>query len=103
MENVIMKNVIKCPYCGCEYLPSEIFMPNEFLGKPKNIYKNLDGKIESYDGVQSLEEYFCCDVCNKNFKVAAHISFNSEKYEVLNFDDEYESPLYGDRITLEEN
>lgn len=26
--------LIICPKCGREYLPAEIYYPNEFLGKP---------------------------------------------------------------------
>ena len=27
--------VVKCPVCGQEYLPSEIFLPNDFLENKK--------------------------------------------------------------------
>ena len=50
-----MKNqkekVIKCPNCGYEYLPAEIYMPNYFLGKPKDINKeHMTGKVLDYMG-----------------------------------------------------
>lgn len=97
-----MENIIKCPYCEAEYVASEIYMPNDFLGKPKNIYKDIDGKIDLVDDEQHLEEIYCCDKCNKVFKVKAVIEYITSKKEELNFNDGYSTPLYGDRITLEE-
>lgn len=97
-----MENIIKCPYCGYEYTPSEIYYPNEFLGKPKNIYRDIDGKIEKIDKEPNLSETYTCDSCDKTFKVSASVNFVTEKLEELNFDEDYVSPLYRDRITLEE-
>lgn len=97
-----MENIIKCPYCGYEYVPSEIYYPNEFLGKPKNIYRDVDGKIEKIDKESNLNETYTCDSCDKTFKVSASVNFVTEKLEELNFEDDYVSPLYKDRITLEE-
>ena len=39
------KNTIRCPHCGCEYLPAEIYLPNDFLGYPTNIIKDEKGEI----------------------------------------------------------
>ena len=45
------KNSIKCPHCGREYLPGEIFMPKSFLGQPKNVIKHpTEGSVLAYDG-----------------------------------------------------
>lgn len=100
---MFMRNIIKCPYCNYEYVPSEIYMPNEFLGKPKNVYRDVDGRIEKADDEQHLEETFCCESCNKTFKVSAKIEYESEKVDELDFDTDFEDSLYGnDRITLEE-
>ena len=97
-----MENIVKCPYCGYEYVPSEIYYPDEFLGKPKNIYRDVDGKIEKIDKEPNLNEIYTCDSCGKTFKVSASVNFVTEKLEELNFEDDYVSPLYKDRITLEE-
>ena len=42
---MIKKNVIKCPHCGCEYLPAEVFYPKYLLGKPFNIIRDEEGTI----------------------------------------------------------
>ena len=36
---------IECPYCGAEYLPAEIIVPNSFFGKPTNIERDFNHKI----------------------------------------------------------
>lgn len=79
--------VIKCPHCGCEYLPAEIFYPEEFLGQPKNILKDDNGKILGFQGEDmALVESFFCDHCGKEFKVTATCSFKSEAVKDI-FDD----------------
>lgn len=78
--------IIKCPICGCEYLPSEIYYPNDFLGKPKDIVKDTYGKILSFNGNSMNDtEYFKCYSCGADFEVVATTNFvakpigNSEK------------------------
>ena len=44
--------VIKCPTCGYEYLPAEIYMPNDFLGKPNNLMRDEHGKIIGFNGIK---------------------------------------------------
>ena len=41
---------IVCPKCGREYLPAEIYLPNSFLGRPHDIYRLTNGKVESFEG-----------------------------------------------------
>lgn len=73
-----MMKVIKCPYCGAEYLPSEIFMPEDLLDKTYTIHKTKDGIIEFAEGDDAeLIESYTCDYCNKEFKVYANIEYNS--------------------------
>ena len=44
-KEVITKGLIKCPFCGAEYSPSEIFMPGELIGKADNVIKDPTGRI----------------------------------------------------------
>lgn len=83
------KPIIKCPKCGAEYMAAEVFLPNDFLGKPFNIVKGLQHHILAYDGEDmNLEEEYQCDYCDTKFKVKATVSFKTEEYTDL-FDDEY--------------
>ena len=97
-------NNIRCPYCDWEYLPGEIYLPNHFLGQPKDVTRTSDGKIDLYDGLeQSLEETFTCLNCNKNFKIKANITYETIKNNKLNMSEDYETQKYKDRITLKED
>lgn len=86
---------IKCPHCGYEYLPCEVFYPDFFLGNSKKIIRDDMGKIIYTEGddMQLTEEYNC-DNCHKDFKVIASVSFKSEstKLETIDFDDDLEIP-----------
>lgn len=96
--------VIKCPNCGVEYLPGEIYIPNNLVGQPKDIERTIDGKIDVYSGIpQNLTETFECDHCGKPLKVTASLSFSTEIDEEKDFDSDYSVPLYADRLTLDEN
>ena len=93
--------VIKCPHCGREYLPVEIFYPASFFGKPTTVYRDEQGKIENISGDDmDLSETYICDDCRTLFKVEAKLDFTVT--DINNFDEEYTSKLYGDRITLVE-
>jgi DNA-directed RNA polymerase subunit RPC12/RpoP len=68
--------IIKCPICGWEYLPAEIFLPNEFLGKPKDIVKDYCGKIIGYNGNSMNDtETYKCDNCSTTFEVVSTTNF----------------------------
>ena len=85
---MIKKNVIKCPHCGCEYLPAEVFYPKYLLGKPFNIIRDEEGTILGYNGEEADPiETFECEHCNKKFKVEVVMTFKSEPYNDL-FDEE---------------
>ena len=95
--------IIKCPKCGKEYLPSEIYYPNSFLGKPTSIVKNDEGKIVFYlgDSMDLQEEYECS--CGCHFTTKASIEFTVEENTSLDFsEEEYTTPLFGNRIALQE-
>lgn len=83
-------DIIKCPCCGAEYLPGEIYLPKDFLGQPKYVEKTyLDGKIMYYGGnSMNLEEHYVCDRCNTAFKVTAKVQFSTQE-EKVNFNDDY--------------
>jgi len=73
------KVLIKCPYCGCEYLPAEIYLPKYLLGHPTNIIKDHDGVILGYDGTDmDLNEKYTCDKCAKDFSIEGSIIFKTE-------------------------
>lgn len=77
-------NLIKCPYCGEEYLPEEIFISEDFKNIVKNITKE-DGKIVFYLGDSwadnPIKETYECDSCAHSFKVYADLVFKTEKDE----------------------
>lgn len=93
---------IKCPFCGTEYLPGEIFLPKTFLGQPIDIERDINGKILIYDGVeQNLEEDFCCEKCGKKFKINATINYDIKEIKPKATD--YVSDKYNDRLFLKED
>ena len=81
--------LIKCPYCGREYLPCEIFYPDDLLGNASDIVKDENGKILSYEGTNmNLKEEYTCDWCNKSFTVELFVTNKTEKKE-FDFDDDF--------------
>ena len=83
--------IITCPVCGHQYLPSEIFFPDDLVGKPTEIIKDNFGKIDFYLGEdQNLTEEYVCDGCGTRFTVQAAINFKTEVVEDK-FDEEYVS------------
>lgn len=71
--------IIKCPHCGAEYLPAEIYYPDEFLGKPSDINKvHNTGKLDYYSGKSmNPHEEYVCDYCGTRFYVEAIVSFKT--------------------------
>lgn len=89
---------IKCPHCGYEYVPSEIFLPGDFLGRPESLIRDALGKIiyleyrEGYEPLQS--EQYICDSCDKPFVVEPVITYKVKKeIEELDFSKECVSLL----------
>lgn len=74
--------IIRCPHCGAEYLPGEIYMPGSLIGQPDDIVKDAVGKIiyEDYT-TEACEpdmiEHYICDYCEKPFIVEATIIYKS--------------------------
>lgn len=84
--------VVKCPQCGTEYLPAEIYIPSAFFGKPDVIKRDTQGSIIDYVGKGlDTEEWFTCDTCSTTFNVKADVSFTSYTVEERNFAEEYVS------------
>lgn len=94
--------IIKCPKCGAEYLPSEIFYPQYFFGKVSDIVKDNNGEILSYDGdSMDTSETYVCDFCRTKFEVRAKISFDVTDVDA--FDEEYSTPRYVQLSLFEED
>ena len=76
--------VIRCPFCGGEYLPGEIFMPGSLIGQPQEIVRDGLGKIiyEDY-GPETKEpclvEHYICDECEKPFIIEATVSYKTKE------------------------
>lgn len=94
------KYIIKCPHCGAEYLPNEIYIPNEFFTETISL-KDENCKILSVssDSLNTVEEY-CCDNCSKTFKVSATVSFDTKEIKD-DFDDDYVVTINKDRVELD--
>ena len=100
----IKLQTIKCPTCGKQYLPAEIYYPNEFFGKPSQIERNSKGEIEYFNGESlNLSETFTCTHCGVDFEVTADISFSTKVTELGEFDDFYITPLFDDKLELDED
>ena len=81
--------IIKCPVCGHEYMPSEIFYPDEVFGKQYDITKDDSGCIKFYLGDDpNLDEEFICDSCNSKLKIKMRMSFDVESVKD-DFEEEY--------------
>ncbi len=93
--------VIKCPTCGYEYLPAEIYLPNEFLGKPKAIMKTISGKIIGFDGIKMNDtETYKCDNCDTLFEVVSTTYFTSKP--IGQSSENYVTKLSDDKLILQE-
>lgn len=81
---------IKCPHCGYEYVPAEIFMPGELIGKTKNVIRDPLGKILYVDYQEDeepcLTASYTCDGCGRDFLIDAKLLVESrEEEEELDF------------------
>lgn len=76
---------IVCPNCGAEYLPAEIYYPNDFFGNPTRIEKDSNGKIIYFSGSSmNVQETYNCDFCGRAMKIKADISFKNDVQQVQN-------------------
>ena len=101
MINKEKLNLIKCPCCGTEYLPEEIYVPGAFFGHPSDIEKTYYGKISTFMG-KSIDpvETYKCDSCGHTFTVEAQIKFNTSLDVAKDFSSDYTTKIYANRISL---
>ena len=100
ISNIIHKTpVIKCPFCGAEYLPGEIFIPGSLIGQPDDLVKDSLGRIiyEDYatpEREPSFIESFTCEFCDKPFVIEATVTYKAkEEAPEKNFKEQYVSLL----------
>lgn len=89
---------IKCPHCGYEAVPAEIFYPGSLLGKPESLVRDALGKIIYLDYMEGEEpcqsEKYFCDGCGQLFVVEPVMTFKVKKEaEELDFTSDYVSLL----------
>ena len=93
--------VIKCPKCGYEYLPGEIFIGNAFVGRPTDISRTFDGKILYFDGTtMDTEETYICDHCGAPLKLHAEVTFRANVDSKRDFSNDYTSSLKSKKAIL---
>ena len=83
ITNIAHKSpLIKCPTCGAEYLPGEIYMPGSLIGQPDEIVRDSLGKI-IYEDYYTKErepdnvEHYTCEYCDKPFVIEAVITYKT--------------------------
>ena len=68
---------ISCPVCGAEYLPVEIFIPEDFFGRPEEVIRDPADKIEFFLGRgMNFKEEYICDSCGAKMRITAKLSFD---------------------------
>jgi hypothetical protein len=85
ISNITHKSaLIKCPHCGAEYLPGEVYMPGSLVGQPDEVVKDSLGKIiyEDYytqEREPDMIEHFTCEYCDKPFIVEAVVTYKTRE------------------------
>lgn len=97
------KHIIKCCHCGAEYLPAEIYLPDAFLGRPRDIEKDLNGKIMNYLGSNmNVNETYTCDYCNRKFSVESSVKFYTDS-KTKDFKTTYKSKFSKPNLFMKED
>ena len=85
---------IECPNCGYQYLPCEIFLPDNILSKSYHIERDDKGKIiDALEFNPEFKEKYICDKCNQVFECELKLSFNYKMDKNLNFGEDYIVPI----------
>ena len=75
--------VIRCPHCGLQFTPAEIFMPGDLIGEPDNVIRDALGRIiyQEYDEGNEPAQvgHYVCDECGKPFTVEPIIMYKVKK------------------------
>ena len=91
--------IIRCPHCGAEFLPGEVYMPGALIGQPDDIVRDSLGKLlyEDYfteDREPNPVEHFTCEYCDKPFVIEAVITYKTrEEAPETDFQTQYVSLL----------
>lgn len=81
--------IIKCPCCGAEYLPEEIFYPDSVFNKNLKVIRDEEGKIVfTNEDSFCLEEEFECEHCGSSFTVKGKASFQTDLVKEEEFEEE---------------
>ena len=88
--------VIRCPHCGAEYLPGEIYIPGALIGQPTDVVKDSLGRILYEDYIEGKEpdniEHFVCEYCEKPFVIEATVTYKTmEEAPEKDFSSQYVS------------
>ena len=76
--------VIRCPHCGAEYLPGEVYLPGSIIGQPDEVVRDSVGKI-IYEDYYTKErepdsvERFTCEYCDKPFVIEAVVTYKTKE------------------------
>jgi hypothetical protein len=99
MQNSSKSHTIRCPHCGAEYLPGEIYMPGSLIGQPDEVVRDSFGKIiyeDYYTATREpdMMESFVCEYCEKPFIIEATVTYKvKEEAPERDFSTKYVSLL----------
>lgn len=98
-------DIITCPCCGAEYTAGELYVPEAFLGQPKQLEKEALTHRILFDGgnMMDTKEHYICDYCNTPFNIYAYVKFNTEEDRRHNFNKNYATSLKKNFLFLDED
>lgn len=89
------KKIIRCPFCGAEYVAEEIFYPQEVFNNEIKVIKDENNHvliISNGDSLNFKEEYEC-DHCGHKFEVKGEVKFTTKLLDKEIFEEEYSVKL----------